>query len=119
MGHTQSGADAHDGSPRKESRPATTTYARGASAGQAGIALERVERAVGAAEVAQIIVRRQVVDALTEAGMTVRQIADVTGLSKSSVGRSSRGGEVGFALHPSTADTIRALIVEAWESPAG
>ena len=119
MGQSHSDADGPDRPPWIERWPATTTYARGSSTAQAGIALERVERAVGAAEVARIIVRRQVVDALTEAGMTVRQIADATGLSKSSVGRSSRGGDAGFALHPSTADAIRALIVEAWESPAG
>ena len=102
-----------NGTSPSEQWPATTAYALGSSVSQARIALERADDARWAAETTQMIVREQAVAALSEAGLTVRQIADVTSLSKSSVGRSRRGIR-GWALNSSSGPAVCAGIQAAW-----
>ena len=88
-----------------------------ALSGNAARAVGSAERAVYAAEAARDLVRLQAVYALLSEGLTVRQIADQLGLSKSMVGRLVKRatGDVVDGLPPAQEDLILRLVLESWQ----
>ncbi len=88
-----------------------------ALSGKAARAVGAAERAVYAAEAARDLVRVQAVYALLGEGLTVRQIADQLGLSKSLVGRLVKRASDDAAEglpHPQE-DSILRLVLESWQ----
>ena len=88
-----------------------------ALSGKAPKAVEAAERAVYVAEAARDLVRLQAVYSLLSEGVTVRQIADQLGLSKSQVGRLAKraGGDVADGLPTSREGSILSLVLKAWQ----
>ena len=88
-----------------------------ALSGKAARAVGSAEQAVYAAEAARDLVRLQAVYALLDEGLTVRQIADQLGLSKSLVGRLVKraSDDVVDGLPYGQEDSTLRLVLESWQ----
>lgn len=88
-----------------------------ALSGKAARAVGSADQAVYAAEAARDLVRLQAVYALLGEGLTVRQIADQLGLSKSVVGRLAKraSDDVVDGLPPAQESLILHLVLESWQ----
>lgn len=89
-----------------------TGFALGASQDQVQYAIETARARLTAAENAQHLVILQAIRTLATRGLSVREIAAVVGMSKSSVSRYLRVGVDGVAIHQM--DEVTAILRHAW-----
>lgn len=101
------------------SNPFWTSYAQTATPAEANAAVYRASEAVADAEAAFYLVKLQAMRALSEQHKSVREIASILGLSKSTVARALKDSMPGAVAH--TADVDRneraaRMVAAAWST---
>ena len=123
MGHYQEQDKVIDWSPdltaeeREARRPFLMPFGVGRSKPNIGAAVNRARRALLEAEFVAELVEEQAVFAMTREGSTVREISEVTGISKSRVGRMVKAQQrhQAAAFLPPMNTEPHSLIRAAWE----
>lgn len=99
------------------SNPFWTDYAQTTTPEEAAAAVRRAEEAVGNAQEALYLVRLQAIRALSEQHRSVRHVAGVLGVGKSTVARELKGhlpAAVASTSDGNRNETIARAIVSAW-----